>query len=379
MKLQKAKQLPILSKLERDDIEKILSDLEAIQNLSSNHGWQRLQKIVDSISFDSDSTSFTQVLSNCARYEKIIKAHIYQEYCWKTNLEIPHDTLKQYYDQVFNILRESDDNIHVCTTNYDLIMEHYMKDELNLHYTDGFLFDDVKKSRIFNPEEFDKNHVYGSNITHCSLYKLHGSLNWRPYHLDPNKICNLETDETYNGDNYVIYPTLSKKNEEYCKEPYLTMMEKFKDRINNSDVFIAIGYSFRDKEINKQFKTFLNRENTKMFVISRHAYNDTQHICNDENKIRLCYDDEVDRLHIDEVLGWYETHADTDITPEELKIYTKTRTGTDLTPEELKTVELLIQNFFDEKNKVYNFVGEFKHASPMFEIIKTYINLRNRQ
>ena len=263
---------------------------------------------------------------------------------------------------MFDVLRESDDGIHVCTTNYDQMMENYINESNNGYScVDGFDLDQDTQKNLFDQLNFKPNNDTSKNTT-CYLYKLHGSLNWIPCDLNgDDKICRRELEE-YQDNNFVIYPTLGKKDE-YYNEPYSFLMKKFKERIDNSDMFIVIGYSFRDDVINEQFKKFLNKDHTKIFVISPTAEDDTLRICEDENKLVSFHYENGTRHIYDKII---------------LPIH-KANTGNTFDPQKIKTfIETAMPSFFDEKIKVINSVVRLEDAGSMFKLIQMYSQVCNK-
>ena len=354
----------VLTKSGYADIENLLSDLEELEQIDSNRGWQLLKKFmhlkyVNNDNPNTDSLDFNQVLQECKKYEQKIKKRIYQEYSWKREQD---DNLKQLYDNVFAILHNSEDEIHICTTNYDRVMEHYIDKNKSLIRIDGFTNDVSERKDLFDPKVFNTSYDHKSNNTKCYLYKLHGSLNWIQ-HPDNEKIWQREDVETYqDGSNFVIYPTKSKEETRYVKEPYSTLMKKFRECISNSDVFIVIGYSFRDDIINKQFKKFLNKDHTKIFVISPDAEQDTREFFNDVITSCSMHFAGPDQQNIQQFLQWYNDNN-----------------GDTLGPNEIKApLESILPDFSDEKIKIYNFVSKLENANDkMFEMIRIIVRMHN--
>ena len=269
--------LSMLHLSECDDIENVLTAIDALANLNSDKGFKLLQNIINAtyVLMENDPNSkpksFDDIVAMFSEYKKKIQRHIYKEYSWENRA---NDSL-ELYDNVFKILRSSDDGIHICTTNYDQVMEHYIDSDGNgLARVDGFVRDDGASKLFFDPNSFSNSLQRGNqNTKRCYLYKLHGSLNWVSH---KERIRQRETDESIDGENnLVIYPTLSSKENDYNREPYKTMLSKFKERVEKTRLFIVIGYSFRDKLINDEFKKFLRRKYTMMFVVSPSADLDT--------------------------------------------------------------------------------------------------------
>jgi len=273
--------LSILQRSGHKDIENVLTSIEELVNLPSNPGYSLLNNTVYLTYKDvngnpgTENKSFDQIVADFREHEAEIHNQVYKAYSWD-GAAVPQESLK-LYDGFFDILRDSEDGIHICTTNYDQVMENYIDAPDNgLKRIDGFNNNDSEHKSFFQPNSFSEPNQNNSDTDdrNCYLYKLHGSLNWVSYY---DKVRQRESEEQVaDGSNFVIYPTLSSKNEDYKQEPFSTVWKKLQERIATSDVFIVIGYSFRDDLINSQFKKFLDRNrDTKMFVISPSASEDT--------------------------------------------------------------------------------------------------------
>jgi hypothetical protein len=89
-------------------------------------------------------------------------------------------------------------------------------------------------------------------------------------------------------DNLLIYPTLSPKSD--SGEPFSTILKEFKTKMmDDVDVCIVIGFSFRDGYINEVFKDFANKDTRgktrKIIVISPSAgQNFFKNIVGNENQ-----------------------------------------------------------------------------------------------
>jgi len=273
--------LSILQRSGHKDIENVLTSIEELVNLPSNPGYSLLNNTAYLTYKDvngnpgTENKSFEQIVADFREHEAEIHNQVYKVYSWD-GAAVPRESPK-LYDGFFDILRDSEDGIHICTTNYDQVMENYIDAPDNgLKRIDGFNNNDSEHKSFFQPNSFSEPNQNNSDTDdrNCYLYKLHGSLNWVSYY---DKVRQRESEEQVaDGSNFVIYPTLSSKDVDYEREPFRTMWEKFRDRIETSDVFIVIGYSFRDELINKEFQKFLRRtSDTKMFVISPSASEDT--------------------------------------------------------------------------------------------------------
>jgi len=73
-----------------------------------------------------------------------------------------------------------------------------------------------------------------------------------------------------NTHNVIIAPTLSPKTASQI-EPYKSILEKFIERLDNSDVCIVIGTSFRDEILAKKFVDFIEK-GKHLIIISPSCY-----------------------------------------------------------------------------------------------------------
>ena len=178
-----------------------------------------------------------------------------------------------------------------------------------------------------------------SNDKNCYLYKLHGSLNWIPHN---GKIYQRESEEKVTeGTNFVIYPTLSPKN--YEGDPYKTMWKKFQERIKKTDVFIVIGCSFRDELVNSEFRKFLRRDKTKMFVISLDDIN-THEAFSDE---KFTYNS----LNVDHIQNNIQQYQE----------LCNLLSRSNIISDELEVIlQECLPGFYDTDDKVYNLVGRLE-------------------
>ncbi len=148
----------------------------------------------------------------------------------------------------------------ITTTNYDQIIEESIQidsDHYNLlngfkHYGQKLFFD----NKHFN--EIDENR---RNIT---LLKLHGSLDWK---LDKNnnkiRISSEVKDDSPYIRNMLIYPTLNIK--ERKEEPFISLINRFEEFLKSSDIFIVIGFSFRDQYLVNYIK--LHFKNKLLIIV----------------------------------------------------------------------------------------------------------------
>ena len=190
-----------------------------------------------------------------------IEQSIFNNYKWNDNY---HDKVKNMFGTLYNKINNK--NLHVFTTNYDRAIEKFCEKN-EIECCDGFVPTDWNKSVYKNNFEPKKNN-------YLKLYKLHGSLNWRK---DDNGIKCIDADQKGddNGNNFLIYPTLSPKEEEQ-NYPYNDYINEFKKFTSKNNICIVIGFSFRDFQ--KEFLKLL-KNNGHLIIVSRNGYNNFLNNC----------------------------------------------------------------------------------------------------
>lgn len=189
---------------------------------------------------------------------------VFVNYRWNSNSD---EILIPLYDPIFELLKERSEDIVVCTTNYDKVVENYC--ELKRYScVDGF--QEIRGTqRWVNGQFYYPEQVNGK--TYVYLYKLHGSLDWKERRQSEIIKTNEEGrpgDPNYRG-NLLIYPTLDPKPREY--DPFTTIVNEFMKRISDADVCIAIGFSFRDKYISRLLVELKSKKNKKLIIIDEKA------------------------------------------------------------------------------------------------------------
>ena len=147
--------------------------------------------------------------------------------------------------------------INIFSLNYDGTIEIFCEKN-GIKYTDGF-------EPYWDQNNFDK----GSEI---NLFKLHGSLYWlrsesgKPMKI-PIKGLRTASIKYLTGESMhemLIYPAL-RKNKQLVVYSWLN--QKFKDELQNSDVCVIIGYSFRDEDITESIIEALGTNQNLWIVI----------------------------------------------------------------------------------------------------------------
>ncbi len=152
--------------------------------------------------------------------------------------------------------------LDIFSVNYDTCIEQFCK-EYSLRYTDGF-------ELYWHPELFDRDY----DVNH---YKIHGSVMW--YLTDRGTyvkipIASTEEDEIElitgeTAKTLMVYPMGGKW--EYA-EPLLELIRRLHEGLENAEVCIVIGYSFRDEYIRRIFfEAAQKNKDLTIFLISPDA------------------------------------------------------------------------------------------------------------
>ncbi len=213
-----------------------------------------------------------------------------------------------YIADFVQILSAFQGMLKIFTTNIDLCVEaavvrlsHQSRNKKHKDFVliDGFASGPIPKFDIRNyllqqPKEQPKTFP-------IFLWKLHGSIDWTfslPFDgVGPQKeekekkikfrddaiICKQTDGVTWNSfykaqaitldneskkDKIIIFPTPDKYFQTYSN-PYIDLYESFRRELEmeNTQVIIAIGTSFPDQHIRSAFKSFIQRENTSLYIV----------------------------------------------------------------------------------------------------------------
>lgn len=267
----------ILNRPNVSDIEHVLQKLDPIVNLDSNDYFKAVFKESEAkqrlLGIDMTVNLF---VNYCGRLRQTIMNELYIQYEFDTS---KIKTVQTLYDELYSILANINDDpeLHVFTTNYDSILERYCAvSKFQIEFTYGFRTDG-RSGRQFWHSEWLKNWKSDRQKNKgIRLYKLHGSLDWRE--MVDRRIERVLTEERVPSRsrrykrNIVIYPA---QKHYATEEPFRRLQRYFENVLNQHDICLVIGFSFRDLLINNTFLDFL-RGNTKrrLVVVSPNAMKD---------------------------------------------------------------------------------------------------------
>lgn len=148
----------------------------------------------------------------------------------------------------------------IVTTNYDLAVELYRRKKGESALDRGFVWNQTESQYLLQlPQLRDSR----SNI---GLLKLHGSIDWAI--RDDGQIVQKEGLDSFYGERYtgrlMVYPIYEKH---VSKDPSSSLFICFRNLLSRSNVFIVIGYSFRDQSINNAFLDALLEDRKKRIII----------------------------------------------------------------------------------------------------------------
>jgi hypothetical protein len=163
------------------------------------------------------------------------------------------------------LLTSSDDfKVNLFSLNYDLIFEQAFNSEIVKNLDNGFSERTISENKIrYWATDFNNP----LSTTKLNLFKLHGSLDWE-YNQESEEIS-IKDPVQDNGEPLIIFGSYSKM---LSFDPFLYILSKFRELLNESTLFIVIGYSFHDKHINNLLIQQLSQNTLddipkKMFII----------------------------------------------------------------------------------------------------------------
>ena len=172
------------------------------------------------------------------------------------------------------IAGNGDDKFQIITTNYDLIIYEYA-DSQGREVVDGFSINHPHSLRATWDGAWN-------NTTDNPIYlnKLHGSVNWQMQNDEGKTIIRISDPGHRSEDlDVMIAPTLGEKN--YKKTPFSELTERFKNTLEEIDVLIVIGSSFRDDELNKIIKDKLADKRLVIISISPDSHDHIKRLIED--------------------------------------------------------------------------------------------------
>lgn len=251
------------------DVEKLYDGIEQIINTNTN---RNCRPINNGTRYGPAGIPHKEVVDEFTQLRSTIHA-ILRESFTITEDNIPK--IKQVYDGVWSVMENNGtDKFQVFTTNYDGLIE---------EYCNGTSRDLVNGFKPYRHRTGVWSNAWDHDGNKPALYltKLHGSIFW---HKDADgKI--VETGSVQPGgadDDIIIAPTEGTKN--YDDEPFLALMNHFREALEEIDVLVVVGFSYRDEKIVDAIKRRL-KDGMTLISISPTAKRDIeQRVSDDESK-----------------------------------------------------------------------------------------------
>lgn len=250
------------------DIEEILYAIKELRkNIISPNDFPPYAKLAWDELTVPENPPFKPNLENLSRSLMKIESRIIDEvfnaYNWNPS---NNSILESFYSRLFQIILKNSRVINIGTTNYDQAIENFC--ELpNSKYTchDGFYMQGSNLRSVFSEDNFELKNTDVDKFD-VRLFKIHGSLNWKSEGDEFLKVFGNKS-AIGQGERVFISPTLNPK-EDVKKEPFNSLNNQFKKYLQESQICVIIGYSFRDEHINRNFEDFLKNKENKIIVVS---------------------------------------------------------------------------------------------------------------
>lgn len=159
--------------------------------------------------------------------------------------------------------------LYLFTINYDLVIETYFNNEHETLVNDGF------SSGIWS-DNFDLTDHKEQNKYKINYYKLHGSLNWERDPQDPALGQIKKTSDNMISDKPIII--FGQEAKMLSIDPFLALTSRFREKLENSNYYFIIGYSFFDTYINNLILESVNKFPEKKLVVVSNSLKNSRDI-----------------------------------------------------------------------------------------------------
>lgn len=188
-----------------------------------------------------------------------------------------------YLDPLIGFLCHTAGQVDVFTLNYDLAFELALRRQA-ITYADGFPLNSHDKLATWDRTEYDA-------LLRWKLHKLHGSVDWvflRPFVdegpwtrpdswsalREPPVLARVPAWRTVRpglpSDSFGMVSAMNlgtRKEILYASSPYTEMFWRFERALDEADLVIACGYSFRDERINRIVEDALSRRMGRLGLV----------------------------------------------------------------------------------------------------------------
>ena len=273
--ISKTKSDPLIQNMLKNDphfsdIEQVYASIDEATNFKQSHIYKMLRKIQHPLS-PKQLIDYNAVLHILITLKPIIREIILDSFKLEQEKINEGNHLFERLEEL--IAENGSDKFQIITTNYDLIIYEYANSQ-GREVVDGFSTNHHSLRAIWDG--------VWNNATDNPIYlnKLHGSVNWQMQNDEGKTIIKIsDIGHRYEDLDVMIAPTLGEKD--YGKTPFSELTERFKKTLEDIDVLIVIGFSFRDDKLNKIIKDKLKDKRLVIISISPNSHDDITHLTDD--------------------------------------------------------------------------------------------------
>ena len=231
------------------DIEHVWAAVESFRNLSASPGGEYWA--------DDICSNRGMERHEVAELQAALEDEVFDAYRWDPRND---PLLSSVLAPVLALGAGQDGARQVFTTNYDRSVEECCAATLQgVRFYDGFEYD-PQRGRVLWSGFAGRS----SGPDTLNLYKMHGSLGWKTSRHGLERTTHEAKAADPNYRDFVIYPTIAPKSP--YEGVYGEIFDGFKEGLRSSDACVALGYSFRDGAIARQFGRLVEDGNTLVAV-----------------------------------------------------------------------------------------------------------------
>lgn len=181
-----------------------------------------------------------------------------RERCFELYGALPDSKdVEKIYEPLLQLCRWESQGISLFTTNYDPVTDKILDlaDLRNIRAYDGF-----KARGQWDPAG------YREKRTGLDVYRLHGSMSWirQQDTIQNTRDYSLRRGET---EYLLIYPGYKGNPESSGEEAYALPHKMLRSDLEESQFFVVIGFSFRDKHLNQVISDSLAKNSKLRLVV----------------------------------------------------------------------------------------------------------------
>ena len=195
---------------------------------------------------DTYNTYYGDIINELIVLLRLIRRTIFDKFQIDPNVT---DAIERLYGLVWNAMEhDKHDEFLVFTTNYDTVLEKYAVKQ-GMVVVNGFVSGDHLQN-IW--ADIWARHADKINL---HLVKLHGSVSWyRDVDGSIREIGGIQ----HRGARRDVMIAPTEGHKDYSKEPFPALLNRFEHELNNVNVLLVIGFSFRDDYIVSKIKQRLD-------------------------------------------------------------------------------------------------------------------------